>query len=133
MEVQGNRQNNENPFVQHKCQVCIAIYGAETWRMNKTTLKMIHTFVNQCLRKILGIQWMDKVSNKDLWERTRQVQTEIDILMVSTVPHSAGESRIFIRCPASREMRQMSRIFRKWYYYFFVADYFTYLPSSATK
>ena len=25
MEVQGNRQNNENPFVEHKCQVCIAI------------------------------------------------------------------------------------------------------------
>ena len=24
-EVQGNRQNNENAFVQHKCQVCIAI------------------------------------------------------------------------------------------------------------
>ena len=24
-KVQGNRQNNENPFVQHKCQVCIAI------------------------------------------------------------------------------------------------------------
>ena len=25
VEVYGNRQNNENPFVQHKCQVCIAI------------------------------------------------------------------------------------------------------------
>ena len=25
VEVQGNRQNNENPFVQHKCQVCITI------------------------------------------------------------------------------------------------------------
>ena len=25
LEVQANRQNNENPFVQHKCQVCIAI------------------------------------------------------------------------------------------------------------
>ena len=37
---------------------------------------------------------------------------------MSTVLHSAGQSRIFIRCPASREMRQMSRIFRKWYYYF---------------
>ena len=24
-KVQGNRQNNKNPFVQHKCQVCIAI------------------------------------------------------------------------------------------------------------
>ena len=31
---------------------------------------------------------------------------------------SVGQSRIFIRCPAYREMRQMSRIFRKWYYYF---------------
>ena len=27
MKVQGNRQNNENPFVQHKCQVCIAIWS----------------------------------------------------------------------------------------------------------
>ena len=58
----------------------VLLYGAETWRMNKTKLKRIQTFVNQCLRKILGIQWMDKVSNKDLWERTSQVQIEIDIL-----------------------------------------------------
>ena len=56
------------------------LYGAETWRMNKTTLKRIQTFVNQCLRKILGIQWMDKVSNKDLWDRTNQVRIEIEIL-----------------------------------------------------
>ena len=45
---------------------------------------------------------------------------------MSTVPHSEGQSRIFIRCPASREMRQMSRIFRKLHYYFFVGDYFTF-------
>ena len=43
----------------------LLLYGAETWRLNKVTLKRIHTFVNQCLRKILGIQWMDKVRNKD--------------------------------------------------------------------
>ena len=53
----------------------VLLYGAETWRMNKTTLKRINTFVNQWLRKILGIQWMDKVSNKDLWERTSQKNT----------------------------------------------------------
>ena len=58
----------------------VLLYGAETWRMNNTTLKRIQTFVNQCLRKILEIQWMDKVSNKDLWERTNQVQIEIEIL-----------------------------------------------------
>ena len=58
----------------------VLLHGAETWQMNKTTLKSMQTFVNQCLRIILGIQWMDKVSNKDLWERTSQVQIEIEIL-----------------------------------------------------
>ena len=34
---------------------------------------------------------------------------------------------------ASREMRQMSRIFRKWYYFVCVADYSRFLPWKATK
>ena len=81
VEVQGNRQNNENPFAQHKCQVCIAIRSRnlaneQDHAENDPDFK----FVNQCLRKLLGIQWMDKVSNKDLWERTSQVQLEIEIL-----------------------------------------------------
>ena len=29
----------------------VLLHGAETWRMNKTTLERIQTFVNQCLRK----------------------------------------------------------------------------------
>ena len=38
---------------------------------------------------------------------------------MSTVPHPEGQSRIFIRCPAVPRNQQMSRIFRKWYYFFF--------------
>ena len=52
---------------------------------------------------------------------------------VSTVPHSVGQSRIFIRCPASREIRQMSRIFRKWYYYFFRCRLFYIFASQRNK
>ena len=48
--------------------------------MSKTILKRIENFVNQCLRKILGILWIDKVSNNDFWHRTNQVRIEIDIL-----------------------------------------------------
>ena len=59
---------------------CVLLYGAKTWRMNKTTLKRIQIFVNQCLPKILGILWMGKVSNKELWDRTNQVRIEIAIL-----------------------------------------------------
>ena len=45
--------------------------------------------------------------------------TNQSVPWVSTVPHSEGQSRIFIRCPAVPRNQQMSRIFRKWYYYFF--------------
>ena len=31
----------------------VMLYGSETWRMKKTTLKRIQTFVNQCLRNII--------------------------------------------------------------------------------
>ncbi|KAI0235174.1 hypothetical protein LSAT2_014355 [Lamellibrachia satsuma] len=58
----------------------VLLYGAETRRINKTTLKRIQTFVNHCLRRILQIHWMDRVSNKDLWDRTHQAQIEIEIL-----------------------------------------------------
>ena len=77
MEVQG-KTTKIRLFNTHVKSVLL--YGADTWRINNTTLKGIQTFVHQCLRKILGIQLMDKASNKGLWERTSQVQIEIDIL-----------------------------------------------------
>ena len=48
-------------------------------RMDKATLKRIQTFLNQCLWRLLGIQWMDKVSKKDLYKRTKQLQIGIYI------------------------------------------------------
>ena len=58
----------------------VLLHGAETWRINKTTLIRIQTFVNYCLRRIIRIHWMDRVSNKDLWDRTHRAQIEIEIL-----------------------------------------------------
>ena len=52
----------------------VLLYRAET------TLIRIQTFINHCLRRILRIHWMDRVSNKDLWDRTHQAQIEIEIL-----------------------------------------------------
>ena len=52
----------------------VLLYRAET------TLIRILTFVNHCLRRILRIHWMDRVSNKDLRDRTHQAQIEIEIL-----------------------------------------------------
>ena len=76
VEVHGIRQTLENPSVQHNINVQYPLlYGADIWRMNKTTLKRIQTYVNQCLRNSLGIQWMDKVSSKNLWEKNQSSST----------------------------------------------------------
>ena len=50
----------------------VLLYGAEIWRGTKLALRKIETFINQCLRRILGIRCHDKVRNEDLWKRADQ-------------------------------------------------------------
>ena len=50
----------------------VLIYGSETWRETVASCNSIQTFVNRCLRNILGNRWPNKISNKDLWKRTNQ-------------------------------------------------------------
>lgn len=55
------------------------LYGAETWRLTKTTVNRVQTFINSCLRRILKIHWPEKISNIRLWERTQQIPAENEI------------------------------------------------------
>jgi hypothetical protein len=57
----------------------VLLYGAETWRTTKATTKKVQTFVNSCLRKILGIKWPEIISNKDLLQQTQQLPIEDEI------------------------------------------------------
>jgi len=57
----------------------VLLYGAETWRTTKRTTQKVQTFINSCLRKILRIFWPDKISNRELWEKTKQKPVEEDI------------------------------------------------------
>ena len=50
----------------------ILLYGAETWKTTKNLLHKLQVFINNCLRRILNIRWPEKISNKDLWEKTNQ-------------------------------------------------------------
>ena len=56
-----------------------SLYGAETWRTTVTAMKRIQTFINTCLRRILRIRWPDRISNEELWQRTRQQPAEEEI------------------------------------------------------
>lgn len=58
----------------------ILLYGAETWRTTASTTRKIQTFINNCLRRILGIHWPDTISNEELWQRTGQQPIDQEIL-----------------------------------------------------
>jgi len=54
-------------------------YGSATWRSTQKTLKIIQTFINKCLRRILHLKWTDKVPNTTLWKMTKQLPIENEI------------------------------------------------------
>ena len=41
----------------------VLLYGADTWGTTNTSTKKVHTFIKNCLRRILQIRWPNTVSN----------------------------------------------------------------------
>ena len=54
----------------------VLLYGVETWRKNKVSMKKIQTFINQCLRRLLRIPWPETISNENLWASAHQTPEE---------------------------------------------------------
>ena len=46
------------------------LYGAEAWTVYRRQVKKLHAFMMRHLRSIIRITWMDKVTNKEILERT---------------------------------------------------------------
>ena len=46
------------------------LYGAEAWTLYRRQVKKLHAFMMRHLRSIMRITWMDKVTNKEILERT---------------------------------------------------------------
>ena len=49
----------------------VLLYGSECWRTTVEDMSKLASFHNGCLRRICRIFWPNKVSNKDLYERTK--------------------------------------------------------------
>ena len=47
----------------------ILLYSSETWTLYASQLKTLNKFHMQCLRKMLGISWSDRVPNNDVLSR----------------------------------------------------------------
>lgn len=79
----------------------VLLYGSETWRTTNTTTKTLQTISNRPspARRILQIQWWQRVSNKTLWERNGQYAVKIARRRWSWIGYTT-------RNPPSRTIRQ---------------------------
>ena len=57
----------------------VLLYGSETWRLTASASRKLQSFINGCLRRIVGIRWYDRVTNAQLWEGTSQRPVKEDI------------------------------------------------------
>ena len=51
------------------CVFPIALYGCETWTLNKEEMKRIQAFEIKCYRKVLRIPWTTRTTNIEVLER----------------------------------------------------------------
>lgn len=59
----------------------IALYGCETWTLNKAELKKLQAFGMKCLRMVLGITWREHITNAEISSRTsRSIGYFVDIV-----------------------------------------------------
>ena len=57
----------------------VLLYDPETWRATKETSRKLQSFVNRCLRSIMGIHWTEVIRNEELWERAEQERIDTQI------------------------------------------------------
>ncbi|XP_062609873.1 uncharacterized protein LOC134271677 [Saccostrea cucullata] len=51
----------------------VLLYCAELWRTTEKDDEKLDTFHRKCLRRILKIHWPEKITNQQLYERTRAI------------------------------------------------------------
>ncbi len=55
------------------------LYGAECWRTVKTETNQLNAFHNSCLRRICNIFWPNKISNIELYTKTKCNSIEAEV------------------------------------------------------
>jgi len=51
----------------------------QIWRVTRSISKKLQIFTYQCLRRIIKIYWPEKISDRELWARTKQDWIPVEI------------------------------------------------------
>ena len=68
----------------------VLLYGCEMWKTTQSLNNKLQVFINSRLRYILKVWWPNKISNKELWKKTKQeeISTTIKRRKWSWIGHS---------------------------------------------
>ena len=62
---------NTKVSVYRACVLSTLLYASETWTLYASQEKRLSAFHMRCLRRVLGINWSDKVTNNEVLERAK--------------------------------------------------------------
>ena len=57
----------------------VLLYACETWKTTNQITRRLQVFVNKCLRRIMNIKWIDKITNEELCRIAQQKPIENQI------------------------------------------------------
>lgn len=60
--------------------ISTAAYAADTWISTIKSYRQLETFQNRCLRKILGVHWQDRITNKEILRRIKSTGLSTTIM-----------------------------------------------------
>jgi len=54
------------------CIWSIALYGSETRTLGKKEERVVNAFETWCWRRMLKIKWADRITNEEVYQRTKE-------------------------------------------------------------
>ena len=66
----------------------VLLYGCETWKTTQSLNNKLQVFINSRLRYILKVWWPSKISNKELWKKTKQEEINTTIKRRKLIGHT---------------------------------------------
>ena len=90
----------------------IFLYNSELWTLNKKLEHKIDVFQRSLLRRMLKINWQDRITNEELYERTKQEKWS-DIIKIRRLNWFGHLMRLPEETPAKIALKESERKTRK--------------------
>ena len=61
------------------CIWSVALYGSETWTLGKNEETDVHALETWCCRRMLKIEWTDRITSGEVFQRAKEERLLLEI------------------------------------------------------